>query len=101
MIPILALGLLLAPVVDWPAASLLLRAARRNPDIKALRERAALAVVIAVALTVYAFAAFNAMFGYPAWGLAEGQLIARACFAAIGLFPLYWLWLYLSGRFRA
>jgi hypothetical protein len=84
----------LAPFFDWAVALLLIRATIRYPHVKALRERALIAVAIAVGVTTYFLAAFNAAWGYPVVDLGGTQLIARLSVMAIGMMPLYWLWLY-------
>ena len=92
--------LVVAPAADWIVTLLLLRAWRRFPDVKALRERALMSVGVAVFLTCYVLAAFNAMNGYSALTLEQGQLVARLSVSAIGLAAsVYWLWLYGRGRF--
>jgi hypothetical protein len=87
--------LFLAPFLDWIVAFLLLRAAFRFPEVRALRERALLAVAIATGVTVYFFAALNAAWDFPVLGLEDGQVLARISVMTIGLMPLYWLWLYI------
>ena len=96
MSPLLAL-LVVAPLVDWIVAGLLIRAAIRYTGVAALRERAILAMVIAAATTVYCVAAFNAVNGFPLLDLGAGQTVARVAVASIGLVPVYWLYLYWRG----
>jgi hypothetical protein len=101
MAALLIAVLFVAPFVDWTVALLLVRASRNYPKGHALRERAILAVVIAIAVTVYFLAALNAFAKYPAFDLETGQLIARLAVASIGLLPAYWLWIYARNGWRA
>jgi hypothetical protein len=87
--------LFLAPFIDWIVAVLLLQAAFRYPSGRALRERALIAVAIAGGVTAYFVAALNVAWDLPAFDLGTSQAIARISVAAIGLMPVYWLWLYL------
>ena len=96
------MSLLLAPLavgtfVCWIVAVLLLRAWHKWPDVKALRERAVAAAVIAAAGTVFLFLAIvNDVAGISDWT----RVGARLCIVAIELIPgSYWLWLYWKGRF--
>ena len=101
MAALLIAVLFLAPFVDWTVAGLLLRASRRYPNVRALRERSLVAVVIAGAVTVYFVAALNAFWHYPAFDLETTQLIARLAAASVGLVPMYWLWIYVRNGWRA
>ena len=90
--------LVAAALIDWFVASVLIRATVSFPSVEALRERAFLALVIAIAVSVYIIAAWNIDFGHW-WDDAMSRSIARVCVGAIGLVPLYWLWLFKRGRF--
>ena len=92
--------LFVAPILDWIAALLLVRAVRRFPGIRALRERTYVAVGIALATTIYFFVALNAEIGFSYFDMETTQTLARLAVSSIGLFPLYWLWLYFKGGFN-
>jgi phosphoglycerol transferase MdoB-like AlkP superfamily enzyme len=95
----LILLLIGAPVVDWTVALVLIRATRSS-HVRALRERAVLAVGIALATTLFLVIAVNAESGYPLWGDTAERVLVRVIIAAVGLLPLYWLWLFLTRGFR-
>lgn len=86
-------------LLNWPVAAILIRAARRRPRIRALTVMAVLATIIASALTLYVAAVINAGGGYivpKEWA----QAAFRFVLLALALFPLWFLWLYATGRFR-
>lgn len=89
-------GLLL---LNWPVAFILVRAALRRPRILALSVFATLTTIIAIALTAYVFAVINAGEGYVV-PREVAQVVIRAVFVFLALFPLWFLWLYRTGRFR-
>ena len=96
MTPLLDL-LVLGTFVVWIVAVLLLRSARRYPDIRSLRERAIAAAIIATFGTVYLVAATSVDLQLW-WDQDTARIVARVCFLAIELIPgCYWLWLYVSG----
>jgi len=97
---ILILLLVGAPVIDWIVAIILVQAARRSPSVRALRERALLAVGLAVTTSLFLVTVFNAELGRPLWSDETGRVLVRLLVAAIGLLPLYWLWLFVSKGFR-
>jgi hypothetical protein len=99
MTTFLIVVLFLAPIIDWAVAFALVRAWHLFPGIRSLKERAILAVAIAVATTVYFLAALNALNNFPAFDLGTGQMIARFAVASVGIVPAYWLWMYWRGRF--
>lgn len=89
-------GLLL---MNWPVAVILIRAARKRPRIRALTVMAILTTLIATALSAYVFTVVNAGAGY-ALPREVAQIITRGVFVGLALFPLWFLWLYRTGRFR-
>lgn len=86
-------------MLNWPVAAILIRAAHRRPRIRALTVMATITTLIAVALTAYVFAVINAGTGYVL-PREVAQVVIRAVFLALALFPLWFLWLYRTGRFR-
>lgn len=85
-------------LLNWPVAVILVRAAIRRPRIRALTVMATLTTIIAVALSVYVLAVVNAGGGYLVpreWA----QVATRIVFVLLALFPLWFLWLYRTGRF--
>ncbi len=89
-------GLLL---LNWPVAIILIRASIRRPRIQALSVMATLTTLIATALTVYVVAVINVGAGYV-FPREVAQVIMRLVFLGLALFPLWFLWLYRTGRFR-
>jgi hypothetical protein len=94
-----AIILWLLPPLSWIATVILVRAARKPPRIGALTERAVLALVFAIAVTVYAYVVtLNVELGRPFLDVTATRFVVRALFIAIGLAPLWWLWAYWRGR---
>jgi hypothetical protein len=96
---VLILLLLGAPLLDWSVAIILIHATRQS-SVQALRERALLAVGVAIATTVYLLLVFNTQAGFPWWDNETGRTVVRLIIAFLGILPLYWLWLFATGRFR-
>ena len=96
--PLLA-ALILLPFINWPVAIILLRLAWVRPRIKALTERAWYATIIAACTTIYVLIAVNTNLGNALFSLEAGRLTVRLMFLGIGLYPLWWLWSYLTGGF--
>ena len=90
---------IVAAIIDWTVTVILVRASRRFPGIKALRERAILSVVISIALTVYFALVWNSEFGWTLVDRDTGMVFARLAVVIVGLVPAYWLWLYFRGGF--
>lgn len=86
-------------LLNWPVALILVRAAARRPGIRALTVMATLTTIIAFALTAYVIAVVNAGQGYL-FPREVAQITIRVVFLALALFPLWFLWLYRTGRFR-
>ena len=83
MTPLLDL-LTLGTFIVWIVALLLLRSARRYPDIRSLRERA-VAAAVSVDLQI-------------GWDQDTARVVARISQLAIELIPgCYWLVLYITG----
>jgi hypothetical protein len=89
-----------APLIDWIVAVILVRAALRARSVRALQERALLALGIAVTTTLFLVAVLNAETGFPLWNDAFGHVLVRVIVAMLGTLPIYWLWLYVTNKFR-
>lgn len=86
------------PFINWPVALFLVRLARRKPAIRALEERAGLAVLIASVTTAYAVASLNFNAGVLDFDMA--RTLIRGAIVVLGLYPLVWFWAYWTDRFR-
>lgn len=93
--------LIMAPVIDWIVAIILVRAAWFGPSrerrIRALQERAVMAVGVAIATSAYLIDVFNTEAGDPLFADDLGRFLSRLIIATIGLLPIVWLVLYLRG----
>ena len=92
---LLQVGLLM----NWPVALFLTYQSRKRPRIMALTVMAVAALLIAVGITVYVWAVVNAGLDYPV-PRETAQVLLRAVLAGLALFPLWFLRLYRTGRFR-
>jgi hypothetical protein len=88
-------GLLL---LNWPVAFVLTRAAMQKPYIGALWVMAVASTLIAVGISAYVFAVVNAEGGYII-PREVAQAIFRFVLLGLALFPLWFFWLYKTGRF--
>jgi hypothetical protein len=89
----MVIGFAILVIVNWTVAVTLLRLAyRRGPRIRALTERAWLAVLIAIATTL----AFGAQ-EFP--GSAALSVASRFVMVGVSLYPIWWLWAYHTNRF--
>lgn len=96
---VLFVGLAAGLLANWPVALILTVAASKQPRIMALTVMAVSTTLIAVGLTVYVLAVLNAQAGYPV--PREGaRVLLRAVLLGLALFPIWFLWLYRTGRFR-
>lgn len=86
-------------LLNWPVALILIRAARHRPRIRALTVMAVSSVLIALGLTAYVLAVLNSGQGYV-FPREVAQIAFRAVLIGLAIFPLWFLWLYLTGRFR-
>lgn len=93
--------LLILPFINWPVAFMLVRLAWIKPTIRALTERAVLAVVIAIVTTIYVFVAANTQGGFLLLSQGEALTLLRLTIIGFGLYPTWWLWSYYRGRFTA
>ena len=86
-------------LIAWVSAFILLRAAfRADPPVGALTERAVIALVIAVFLTLYAIVASNTNFGLGVFTPDGARRIIRAAVIVLGLVPVAWVVLWLTGH---
>lgn len=92
---LLALSLL----ANIPVAIILTIAALQKPRIKVLTVWAVGSWLVAIGIGAYVLAVINAGLGY-----VIDQSIARAIFRflllGLALYPLWWMWLWATGRFR-
>jgi hypothetical protein len=86
-------------MLNWPVAVILIRAALHRPRIRALTVMATITTIIAVALTAYVLAVVNAGSGYVL-PREIAQIVIRGVFVTLALFPVWFLWLYRTGRFH-
>lgn len=96
---ILFFAIAVALMMNWPVAGLLVWQAWKRPRIMALTVMAVSSVLIAGGLTAYVFAVINAAAAYPV-PRELAQIWLRAILLGLALFPFWFLWLFLTGRFR-
>ena len=96
MIPsILAvLVVLVALPLLWYVAVRLLSEVRRSPEIGVLRERAFLALVLALVVTVFAAVFLNNGMAEPILDSHATMVLTRAAILALSIPALYWWKLY-------
>jgi hypothetical protein len=95
---LLFVGLIAGLMLNWPVAVILWWAALHPPRIRALMVMAVSATLIAVGLTVYVLAVLNSAAGYIV-PRESAQVALRAVLLGLALFPIWFLWLYLTRRF--
>lgn len=84
-------------VLDWICTAILVRAAAR--DGLALRERAGVSLLLAIAITAYLGIGINVELGLPWFDLDAVRVLNRLVLVVIGIIPARWLWLYWRGGF--
>jgi hypothetical protein len=85
--------------LSWVSSAALVLAARRaTPRVGALTERANIAVLISIALTIFVVIAANADVGYPLWDQITGRRLLRLTILTVSLIGPSWLYLWLTGR---
>jgi hypothetical protein len=87
------------PIIDWIAAVILVGIAMRVVN-RALRERAFLAFMCALAQTAFFVVVVNTETGHPLWDANTGLVFMRIIFIVIGALPIVWLWLFATKKFR-
>ena len=85
-------------LLNWPVAIILMRAANHKPRIRALTVMAVATTLIAIGLTVYVWAVINAATGYVIPKEAAA-IFFRLVLIGLGVFPIWFLWLYVTHRF--
>lgn len=96
---ILLMALLALSIPNWLVVAILMRAAWKRPRIMFLTMSAISSFLVALGIGAYCAAVLNAQADYifPAEPM---RIILRLILFGIALFPFWWLWLYLTGRFR-
>lgn len=89
----------LSLMANWPVALFLLYQSRKKPRVMALTVMAVAALLIALGLTAYVLAVVNAELDY-AVARATAQALFRLVLLGLALFPLWFLWLFATKRFR-
>lgn len=92
-----ALALMLA--LNVPVTAILIRAALVRPRIRFLTTSATLSALITATVMVYVGAVANREFRAP-FNEDLARIILRVVLLALAAYPLWWLWLYFTGRFR-
>ncbi len=81
--------------LNWYVAAKLLRLSRARPDLRVLRERAIVALALALALTVFALIFLNNDALPPPLSFDDTKLLTRTTLLVAGVVPAaYWLWIY-------
>jgi hypothetical protein len=86
-------------LLNWPVAAILTRAALHKPHIWALTIMAISSTLVALGVTAYVVAVLNAVTGGP-FDQEQLRIIFRGVLVGIALFPILFLWLYRTERFR-
>lgn len=89
----------LALLANWPVAVILIWAAHRRPRIMVLTVMAVVTTLIATGISIYVFAVLNAASGYPV-SREAAQIFFRLVLLGLAIFPLWFLWLFATDRFR-
>ena len=90
----------LSLMANWPVALFLTYQAYRKPRVMALVVMAVATWLIALGLTAYVLAVVNAQLLDYAIPRETAQVLFRAVLLGLALFPLWFLWLYATRRFR-
>ena len=100
MIPTILAVLVVAVALplNWYVTLKLWRLARSAPEIAMLRERALVALALALIVTVFAAIFLNNEMVVPLFDLEATRIITRSAMLALSGPALYWLWLYRNGR---
>jgi hypothetical protein len=94
---LLLFALIPVAVMDWITVGILTSARRR--DGTALRERHGVAVILAVAVTLYFLVGLNTVLGFPLFGVPIAAIINRSIYLTIGIIPARFLYLLWRRRF--
>lgn len=85
-------------IVSWMVTGVLLVGAIRKPYIKALIERTIISIILSLVLIAYVSAVANAALAYPV-PKEVFQIALRALFVAFVLTQIWFLYLYVTGKF--
>jgi len=86
-------------LLNWPVAIILWHAALQRPPVRALTVMAVATTLIATGLTAYILAVVNAGTGYLV-PKEVAQIVFRAVLIGLAVFPIWFLYLYLTRQFR-
>lgn len=89
------LTLIIAVPLNWYVTFKLWRLSRAAPRLRVLRERAIVALAVAIVVTVFALIFINNDLTPPIVSFDETKFLTRGAMLAVGIIPAgYWLWLY-------
>lgn len=86
-------------LANIPVAIILTVAAWQKPRIKVLVVWAVGSWLVAIGIGAYVLAVVNAAFGYLVAPEAA-KIVLRLCLLGLAFYPLWWLWLFVTKRFR-
>ena len=90
--------ILVLALIGWVFTAILARAAWIRPRIPPLSERAIAGTVISSFVTVYGLVASNTDAGFFSFDASDAKAIVRLLVLVVGLLPIVWGVLYLSGH---
>lgn len=94
----LSLLILILAGFGWFSTGVLVNAVRKGPRIGALTERAAIGVLLGVFVTIYGVAAYNSDAAFIFLPQDVVRILVRGLVLVLGLIPVYWVYLYLTGK---
>ena len=89
---LLTVTIALVPV-NWFATVLLWRLSRTHPDIVSLRERALVAIVLSISLTVFALLSVSLAIDGP-FDEMQTRTLRRMVIVLMTTPAIYWLWIF-------
>lgn len=92
-------ALILSIPLSWAVSIVLIVPASRRPRIRFLSVMTTLSVILSILLTAYVWAVFNAAAGYVV-SAEVAKTALRICFLALPFFQIWFLFLYITGRFK-
>jgi hypothetical protein len=85
----------IAAPLNWIVVIRLWRLSRENPDLRVLRERAIVALALALLITVFSLVFLNNDLIPPLLAFEDTKIITRTVMLLTGVVPAtYWLYLY-------
>jgi len=90
--------ILVLALIGWVFTAILARAAWIRPRISTLSERALAGIVISTFSTLYGLVASNTDLGFVTFDSDTVRSILRILVLVVGLLPIVWGALYLSGH---